>query len=242
MQPPRFTITVDFSDEEANGVAGRSTVRTAMLDALMSALKTTTDGICDNLALIQRDDGELLDGVVKLHSISSAVLVLLGSEGFTIPATGVTWGTGRVYAVKDIVVESTGSYVCAEAHTSGVFATDLAANKWVTIFDQAIYVASGITVTPTGGIAATNAQSALAELDSEKASKVDIIQVVDTMAALKALTAPGSTVTYLVRGYAALGDGAGGFYWWDAASTTADDGGTIIELDAGGNGRFKRLF
>lgn len=241
-QPTRFVPTVDFSDEETNGVAGRSTLRTAMLDALMSALKTTTDGICDSIALIQRDDGEILDGMVKLHTLSSAVLLLLGSSGFTIPATGVAWGTARAYVVKDLVTNGTGTYVCAVAHTSGVFATDLAAAKWAKIFDTVTYTAAQVSFSPTGTIAAANVQSAIAEVASEAAQKDSSVQVVDTIAVLKALSAPSSAVTYLVRGYAAVQDGGGGFYWWDAASGTADDGGTVIQLNAGGAGRFKKLF
>lgn len=241
-QPVRFTISFDFSDEEAAGVAGRSTVRTAALDSLFSALKSTTDQICDNLALIQRDDGNLLDGVVKLHTLSAAVLLLIGSGGFTIPATGVAWGTARAYAAKDLVTQGTGTYVCAVTHTSGVFATDLAAGKWVSIFDTASYTAGGVSFTPTGTIAATNVQSAVAEVASEAAQKTSAVQVLSTIAALKALATPGSDLTYLVRGYAASGDGGGGFYWWDAASGAADDGGTIIQLDSLVAGRFKKLF
>lgn len=69
-----------------------------------------------------------------------------------------------------------------------------------------------------------------------------VIQVVDSIAQLKALGAPGGAVTYLVRGFAAAGDGGGGFYYWDAVSVTADDGGMVIQLNAGGAGRFKKLF
>ncbi|TAK84359.1 MAG: hypothetical protein EPO20_14830 [Betaproteobacteria bacterium] len=68
------------------------------------------------------------------------------------------------------------------------------------------------------------------------------IGVVDSVAALKAMAKPSGKATYLVRGFATAGDGGGGFYWWDSADATADDGGTIIQLDAGGVGRFKKLF
>lgn len=40
------------------------------------------------------------------------------------------WGTGTVYALKDVVVESSIVYICTIAHTGGTFATDLAAGKW----------------------------------------------------------------------------------------------------------------
>ena len=69
-----------------------------------------------------------------------------------------------------------------------------------------------------------------------------IVQVVDTVALLKALAAPSSAVTYLVRGYLAANDGGGGTFRWNSADAAADDGGTKFQLNAGGNGRFERLF
>lgn len=40
------------------------------------------------------------------------------------------WATATVYAVDDLVIQSTKIYRCLIAHTSGTFATDLAASKW----------------------------------------------------------------------------------------------------------------
>lgn len=40
------------------------------------------------------------------------------------------WATTTAYVVKDAVKESGTWYICIEAHTSGTFATDLAAGKW----------------------------------------------------------------------------------------------------------------
>lgn len=67
------------------------------------------------------------------------------------------------------------------------------------------------------------------------------VGVIDSITALKALPLPRGAVTYLVRGYAALGDGGGGIYYWNAADVTADNGGTVIQLNAGGDGRFNKL-
>lgn len=40
------------------------------------------------------------------------------------------WTTATIYAVQDLVFSSGVTYVCLLAHTSGTFATDLAAGKW----------------------------------------------------------------------------------------------------------------
>lgn len=48
-----------------------------------------------------------------------------------IEVSGVSaWLTSTSYVIGELVVESGTNYYCIEAHTSGTFATDLAANKW----------------------------------------------------------------------------------------------------------------
>lgn len=126
-QPTAYVPATDFSAEEAASTSGRSTVRTAQLDAEFSAVKTTTDGVRTNLALIQRDDGEIRDQVVKVHTLHPVVLSLLNSA---INPMG-DWATTTVYAALDIVEQSGNVYICIEAHTSGTFSTDLAAGKWM---------------------------------------------------------------------------------------------------------------
>jgi hypothetical protein len=41
------------------------------------------------------------------------------------------WATTTAYVVGDMVTQSNARYLCATAHTSGTFATDLTAAKWV---------------------------------------------------------------------------------------------------------------
>lgn len=161
-QPTHFVITVDFSDEETNGVSGRSTVRTAGLDGLMAALKTTTDQIIDNLALIQRDDGQLLDQVVTIPSLSTQVLALLSSTAWKVRGG---WVTTTAYAVGDLVLQGGVVYVCMVAHTAGTFATDLAAGKWGQVTANATAATTSFSSTAT--LSAITVQGAIVELDSE---------------------------------------------------------------------------
>ena len=44
--------------------------------------------------------------------------------------TKPAWATLTVYSLGDIVIQAKVFYKCVEAHTAGVFATDLAAAKW----------------------------------------------------------------------------------------------------------------
>lgn len=64
--------------------------------------------------------------------------------------------------------------------------------------------------------------------------------LLDSLTALKAVAAPVSTVSYQMRGYWAAGDGGDGVFRWVVGDTTPDNGGTVIQLTAGGPGRFWR--
>jgi len=143
-QPTPYVPTTDFSNEEAAGVAGRSTVRTAAVDVEFANLATTIGQILTNLSLLQRDDGRIRDQYVDTFNLSPAVLTLFGSGGFVVRGS---WVTATAYAVGDLVRNTTGAYVCLTAHTSGTFATDLAAGKWVTIYDTAAYNPAAVAIT-----------------------------------------------------------------------------------------------
>jgi hypothetical protein len=163
-QPTPYEVTTDFSQEEANQVSGRSTVRTAKIDAEFDNLALTLGQILANLQLIQRDDGELADRSVRLAQLSNEVLALLVSYGAT--PRGV-WVTNTGYAVKDIVTVGLNSYMGVSAHTSGAdFATDLAADKWL-ILSNASPSASGQSFSPSGALSATNVQDAIDEVNNE---------------------------------------------------------------------------
>ncbi len=146
-QPTPFVPATDFSEEEATGVSGRSTVRTAALDALFSALQTTLDQTLANLAILQRDDLALTDSLVTIPSLSPQVLALIANGAWTMRGS---WVTATDYAAGDIVLQNDTLYVCVVAHTSGTFATDLAADKWgqmsafplVTAYMQTVLVAA----------------------------------------------------------------------------------------------------
>lgn len=163
-----YTPQTDFSQDEANQVSGRSTVRTTQLDAEFANLQTSIDSLIARLQAISRDDEALQDGIVTYESLAAELVTLIGSAGFNVRGA---WLTTTAYTVGDMVSNGTGTYVCAEAHTSGTFATDLAAGKWVLLFDSASVSAANVSVTPAGGISATDAQAAFVELDSEKMSK-----------------------------------------------------------------------
>lgn len=162
MQPVPVVISESFATDETNGVSGRSTVKTPALDGMFAGVKTTTDQILTNIALIQRDDGALLDGTVRIHTLSAEVRALLASTAWVVRGA---WVGGTVYAKGDLVLQGGIVYVCMVAHTAGAFAADLAAGDWGQVTANA--TAATTSFAPTATISAVNTQAAIVELDNE---------------------------------------------------------------------------
>ncbi len=136
-QPPNYTRQFNFQnftssnpDDQQPGVS---------LDSEFNAIKTTADAVNVNLAKIQRDDGQLKNGIVNVDALDPALSASIG--------TSTVWATLTSYAVDDIVIKDNAVYKCLVAHLSGTFLTDLAAAKWVLIIDYsaAIFTATSVT-------------------------------------------------------------------------------------------------
>lgn len=98
------------------------------LDTELDAVKNTLDQTLANLALIQRDDGALANGIVSLAALSGDVKALMAA-GVNVEGP---WVTATSYVVGAIVENGSSAYMCLVAHTSGAsFAADLALGKWV---------------------------------------------------------------------------------------------------------------
>lgn len=124
-QPTRYDPAYDFSDWQSTHPT--DPLPGSSLDSELALIQATTDDICDNLALIQRDDGALANGSVTPDTLSTASRALVAASGNPRGA----WATATAYAVGDVVSQSAATYICCTAHTSGTFATDLAAVKWL---------------------------------------------------------------------------------------------------------------
>ena len=145
------------------------------VDAEFNAIKLTLDAVLSNLALIQRDDGEIANNSVGTEQLDESV-----DLAFSEPTV---WATSTAYAVGDCVFESYKFYICETAHTSGTFATDLAAVKWgeiadfTDVFEDAsdyadAAAASAVTATTQASAASVSAAAALASQSAAAASAV----------------------------------------------------------------------
>lgn len=137
-QPTPYTRQTDFSDyQDAN--PSDPLVGTD-LDLELDSIKITLDEILTNLALIQRDDTKLGNNTVHKDAFDEDALNLIGGSAGWTPKGD--WTTSTSYSAKDMVRQSDATYVAIEDHTSGTFATDLAAGKWLALTNSQIRVAS----------------------------------------------------------------------------------------------------
>lgn len=128
-QPTPYTRQEDFPNGPQTFAAFGNGLENELND-----IETTLSETLTNLALIQRDDGGLTNGIVGLDALATGVLTFLGSNVSEWEVSSVNsgaWLTSTAYTVGTLVVQSTNTYLCTVDHTSGTFATDLAAGKWV---------------------------------------------------------------------------------------------------------------
>lgn len=141
------------------------------LDNEYNAIELTLDQVLVNLALIQRDDGALANLSVGIDQLKPEVTLAINAVS--------NWTTATSYAVNAAVYQGNKIYRALVAHTSGVFATDLAAVKWGLIVDFDQYVSAA-------------AASAAAALASETAAATS-----ETNAAASAAALIGTSTTSL---------------------------------------------
>ena len=113
------------------------------LDAEYDELARILAQYRERLALIQRDDGKLANGVVTPDSLSARTRTLIGS-GWNLRGA---WTTAVAYAAKDVVSQGGSLYVCLVPHTAGTFSTDLAAERWLTWYAENVIPAAGSITT-----------------------------------------------------------------------------------------------
>ena len=133
-QPQTYNRQYNFTEYQA--LNPTLPLPAAFVDLEFNNVKVTLDQTLSNLKLIQRDDGKLLNGIVGRDQLAPDVV--LGVN----PST--PWAKGINYVVNDTVFFGLQLYRCLIAHIAGVFATDLAAGKWLLIADFSALVTAGV--------------------------------------------------------------------------------------------------
>jgi len=149
------------------------------VNAELDQVAATLDEVLARIALLQDDDTALKRGSVGYDQLAVGV-----SLGFEPPSA---WLTATAYIVRDTVFQGAGFYQCLVSHTSGTFATDMAAGKWELLADftsatadaeaaqaaaeaaQALAEAARDSATASASSASSNAASASASANSASA-------------------------------------------------------------------------
>lgn len=120
------------------------------VDACFNDVATTLNSTLANLELILRDDGSIRNQTVGADAFTSDALALMAGSSVVSSLDWRprgTWLTATLYSVGNII--ETGApataYVCAVQHTSGVFATDYAAHKWVVLSAPRSLISADVT-------------------------------------------------------------------------------------------------
>lgn len=178
-QPPDYVRQFNFSNFSTTNPQDQQPG--TQLDNEYNAIRTTLIAVLANLALIQRDDGALGNASVGNDQLKDEVIIGLNPAG--------NWLTATVYAVNDIVFQSNKMYKCLVAHTSGVFATDLAAVKWEEMLDFAQFL------TAAANSAAAADASADAALVSETNAAASAASLIGTSTTSLAIAVASKTFT-----------------------------------------------
>lgn len=147
-QPIKYTRSFDFTGYQEDFPS--QPLPAAQVDINLDNIAISNNQTIDNLGLIQRDDGALANQIVTPESLSVEVNALLGSP---LNPRG-QWLTATVYAKLDLVSQSGSTYIVVTPHTSGTFATDLAAGK-LQFFSRSLQEGSAAFFQKLSGTGAT---------------------------------------------------------------------------------------
>ena len=147
-QPRVYSPSTNFTDHST--VAPSNPHSGANLDVEFVELKQNTDDLNTNIALLQRDDGKLLNASVHKDAFDQDALALIGASGSGFTPRG-DWVTATAYVSGDLVTNNAATYLTVTAsHTSGTtFAGDLASH-WQLIANSAIETTSASVDTHNG--------------------------------------------------------------------------------------------
>lgn len=148
-------------------------------DTDFDRIKAALDSLLDGVEDVRRDDGELANEIVGADQLKAELVAILGDWN-----PRGSWVTATAYAARDIVRDSNKVYVCLVAHTSGTFATDLAAEKWMLIGPATS--GANVSNTPAGSILSTTVQNAINELDTNKQNKQALLTALSNLVTVSA--------------------------------------------------------
>lgn len=149
--PTDYDRQVSFTAYEAANPG--TNFRAVDLEAEFNAIERALDETQSRLAAIQREDGNIKNGMVSAESLSADIS--LGVNEAT------AWATATVYQIADLVWYDSALYHCDVGHTSTTFAAD--SGNWRLLADFKPYIDSAST-------SAANAASSAAAAAADRAA------------------------------------------------------------------------
>jgi hypothetical protein len=150
-QPTPYDRITNFQNQQA--IAPTAPYPAPYFDAEYNAIKITIDEILQNLALIQRDDGQLANDSVGRDQLKDEVLI-----GFGVPEP---WeGPDHDYVRGDTVFQDNAFWFCEVSHTSTTFDADYALGYWSLIanFNDAATIGAKLFVQDSPPVTAVHGQ------------------------------------------------------------------------------------
>lgn len=149
-QPPEYVRQFDFEDFSTNYPT--TPHQGVKLELEFDAIKTTSDAVRTNLALIQADNGNLKNAIVGIDQLKAEVTFALNAV--------TNWLTATSYDVNDGVWQTRKLYRCLVKHTSGTFSTDLGNAYWELLVDHDQWLTAGEAAQAAAEAAQTAAEAA----------------------------------------------------------------------------------
>lgn len=183
MPVPEYERQRDFTDFSTNYP---STPHNGVwLDEEFDELKWVLDNTRDALEHVLRDDYQLKNLSVGLDQLKPEIVL----------GTPTDWVTATDYEIRDVVWNGSVLYVCNTDHTSGTFATDLAAVYWTDYLDYADPLGDAADYANAArdyrdAAAASASQAATAETAAEAAQAAAELAQAAAEAAQDAITLP----------------------------------------------------
>lgn len=164
-QPTPYERAFNFTNQQA--VTPSAPLPADKVDLEYNLIKVSLDETQANMALLQRDDGAVRNQSIGYDQLKPE----LNGFGFNPPSE---WLTATNYIARDTVFHLSNFYSCVTSHISGVFATDLAAGKWLLIADftaattaAAASAAAALVSQNAAAASATTASNAAASTDAD---------------------------------------------------------------------------
>ena len=182
-QVPDYERQFDFTDFSTNYPS--TPHRGDKIDEELNEVQRVLDAVKANLNLIQRSDGQVKNLSVGLDQLKPEIVL----------GTPTDWATGVEYEMKDVVWRNDVLYVCNVDHTSGTFATDLAAEYWTDYLDYADPLGDAADFAVAAGESADDAAAsataaATSATDAETAQTAAEAAQAAAEAAIDAITFP----------------------------------------------------